>query len=71
MTVVRMVMYDLCEDTDRENKSTWLKACPMATMSTKNLTWNGQEPNSFLGGERPTILNYTYNTHLSVTPVDY
>jgi len=30
------------EDTDKENKSTWVKTCPIATLSTKNLTRNVQ-----------------------------
>ena len=37
-----MITEYLWEDTDRENGSTWVKTCPIATFSTKNLTWNGQ-----------------------------
>jgi len=42
MTVEGMIMEYLWEDTDKENKSTWVKTCPIATFSTKNLTWNDQ-----------------------------
>jgi hypothetical protein len=50
MTVEGMIMDYLWEGTDREKKSTWIETCPIATLSTKNLTWNGQatEPVSWI-----------------------
>jgi hypothetical protein len=37
-----MITEYLWEDTDRENQSTWVETCPIDTLSTKNLTRNGQ-----------------------------
>jgi len=41
------------KETDRENRSTWTKTCPIDTLSSTNVTWTDLESSPGLRGKRP------------------
>ena len=48
-----------------ENRSTWRKTCPSATLSTTNPTWIDPELKPGLRGERPTTNHMSHGTAMS------
>jgi hypothetical protein len=54
-------------ETDRENRSTWGKTCPSATLSTMNPTLIEPGSNQGLCGERPVDNRLNYGTALQKT----
>jgi hypothetical protein len=45
-----------------ENRSTWGKTCPSATLSTTNPAWTGPGPNPGLRGGRPAANRLRHGT---------
>jgi hypothetical protein len=45
-----------------ENRSTWGKTCPSATLSTTNPTWTHPGSNRDLRGERPATNRLSHGT---------
>jgi hypothetical protein len=45
-----------------ENRRTWRKTCPSATLSTTNPTWAALGANSALHGEKPVTNHLSYGT---------
>jgi hypothetical protein len=45
-----------------ENRSTWGKTCPNATLSTKNPTWTDPGSNPDLRGGRPAANRLSHDT---------
>jgi hypothetical protein len=45
-----------------ENRNTWGKTCPSATLSTTNPTWTDLGSNSALRGERPATNRLSHGT---------
>jgi hypothetical protein len=51
-----------------ENRSTWGKTCPSATLSTTNPTWTDPGLNLGLRGERPATNRLSHGTASNTFP---
>jgi hypothetical protein len=49
-----------------ENRSTWEKTCPSATLSTTNPTWTDPESKPGARSERPTTNRLSHGTALPI-----